>query len=129
MPRAERAPHDGRVALSGAATPRGEALALLAGGEMEVLGLMPDASNSTFLARVRDDRRSLLAVYKPRAGEAPLWDFPPGSLCGREVAAYLLSAALGWPSVPPTTYRDGPHGPGAAQVPLHSEQHLRRAQE
>jgi len=116
VPRAERAPEDGRIVLSGAATPPAEALALLARGEMEVLGLMPDASNSTFLSRVRDDRSSLLAVYKPRAGEAPLWDFPPGSLSGREVAAYLLSAALGWPSVPPTIFRDGPHGPGAIQV-------------
>ncbi len=126
MPRAERTPNDGRVVLSGAATPPAEALALLARGEMEVLGLMPDASNSTFLARVRDDRRSLLAVYKPRAGEAPLWDFPPGSLGRREVAAYTLSAALGWPSVPPTTYRDGPHGPGAAQVFIEAdfEQHF-----
>jgi uncharacterized repeat protein (TIGR03843 family) len=111
MSRAERAPEE-RVAQP---TER-DALALLGSGEMQLLGLMPGASNFTFLSRIVDGDRSALAVYKPRDGEAPLWDFPEGTLCRREVAAYVLSAALGWPRVPPTVLRDGPHGPGSVQL-------------
>jgi hypothetical protein len=77
---------------------------------------MPRASNYTFLAEVVDGDRAVLAVYKPRRGETPLWDFPDGTLCKREVAAYLLSRALGWPEVPPTVMRDGPLGPGSLQL-------------
>ena len=55
-------------------------------------------------------------VYKPVAGERPLWDFPDGTLAGREVAAYLVSEATGWRLVPPTVLRDGPFGPGMCQV-------------
>ncbi len=55
-------------------------------------------------------------VYKPVAGERPLWDFPDGTLAGREVAAYVVSEALGWDVVPPTVLRDGPHGPGMVQL-------------
>ena len=55
-------------------------------------------------------------VYKPVAGERPLWDFPDGTLAGREVAAYTLSHAAGWDVVPPTVYREGPFGPGMAQL-------------
>jgi uncharacterized repeat protein (TIGR03843 family) len=90
-------------------------LRLLAEGELEVLGLMPRASNYTFLARVRLGDEETHAVYKPREGEAPLWDFPDGTLCRREVAAYVVATALGWPSVPPTVLRDGPAGPGSVQ--------------
>ncbi|HJP65583.1 MAG TPA: SCO1664 family protein [Actinomycetota bacterium] len=96
--------------------PAAEAEALLAAGRMELLGLLPGASNYTFLARVSDGDRSTLAVYKPRDGESPLWDFPDGTLCQREVAAFVLASALGWPHVPPTVLRDGPHGPGAVQL-------------
>ncbi|MEX2421281.1 MAG: SCO1664 family protein, partial [Actinomycetota bacterium] len=92
-----------------------EALALLQRGDLEVLGLLPRASNFTFLARVSDGSEQTLAVYKPRAGEAPLWDFPDGSLAEREVAAYIVAETLGWPRVPPTTLRDGPHGSGSVQ--------------
>ena len=92
-----------------------EALALLQRGELEVLGLLPRASNFTFLARVSAGSEQTLAVYKPRAGEAPLWDFPDGSLAEREVAAYIVAETLGWPRVPPTTLRDGPHGSGSVQ--------------
>ena len=89
---------------------------LLAGGELEILGLMPRASNYTFLVRVRGgDDEETFAVYKPRDGEAPLWDFPEGTLCRREVAAYVVAKALGWPSVPPTILRDGPEGRGSVQ--------------
>ena len=64
----------------------------------------------------RRDRRGAACVYKPVAGERPLWDFPDGTLADREVAAYLVSEALGWDVVPPTVLRDGPHGPGMVQL-------------
>ncbi len=86
----------------------------LAEGELEILGLLPASSNYTFLARLDGDD-STLAVYKPRRGETPLWDFPSGTLCQREVAAYLVDSAAGWRHVPPTVLRDGPLGPGAVQ--------------
>ena len=92
-----------------------EVLRLLSLGEMRLIGLLPNASNYTFLAEVRHDDRSTLAVYKPREGETPLWDFPDGTLCRREVAAFLLAQALGWPSIPPTVLREGPHGIGSVQ--------------
>jgi hypothetical protein len=92
-----------------------EVLARLEHDELEVLGLLPRASNFTFLCRVDGGGEELLAVYKPQRGEAPLWDFPDGTLCRREVAAYVLASALGWPRVPPTVLRDGPQGPGSVQ--------------
>ena len=55
-------------------------------------------------------------VYKPVQGERPLWDFPDGTLAGREVSAYLVSAATGWDVVPPTVLRDGPFGTGMCQL-------------
>lgn len=86
-------------------------------GEIEVLGRLPWASNYSLLGRVVGPaREEMLVVYKPRRGEAPLWDFPPGTLCRREVAAFLVSEAAGWDFVPPTTLRDGPLGEGAVQV-------------
>jgi hypothetical protein len=92
------------------------ALALLETGNMEVLGLLPYSSNYVFLARVRGESRETLAVYKPRRGERPLWDFPHGSLAAREVAAYLVAEAAGWHLVPPTVLRaDAPLGPGSLQ--------------
>jgi hypothetical protein len=89
--------------------------ALLERGDLEVVGLLPRASNFTFLGRVRAGERSVPVVYKPRAGETPLWDFPDGTLCNREVAAFVLAASLGWPNIPPTVLRDGPHGVGSVQ--------------
>lgn len=83
-------------------------LSLLAKGEMEPHGLLPWSSNYTFLVTVRDAFLECLAVYKPQWGERPLWDFPRGTLCLREVAAYLVSEALGWPFIPPTVLRHGP---------------------
>jgi hypothetical protein len=89
---------------------------LLESGEIEPLGLLPRSSNFTFLVRVRGaDDEETLAVYKPRSGEAPLWDFPEGTLCLREVAAYVLADALGWPRIPPTILRAGPEGDGSVQ--------------
>lgn len=88
----------------------------LAEAEFEILGLLPASSNYTFLARAKGrDSPDGLAVYKPRRGETPLWDFPDGTLCQREVAAYLVSSAAGWDGVPATVLRDGPLGPGAVQ--------------
>ena len=58
-------------------------------------------------------------VYKPVRGERPLWDFPDGTLAGREVSAYLVSQATGWDVVPPTVMRDGPFGPGMCQLWVH----------
>jgi hypothetical protein len=99
--------------------------ALLEHGDLEVVGLLPRASNSTYLGRVRAGARSVPVVYKPRAGETPLWDFPDGTLCSREVAASVLADALGWPNVPPTVLRDGPYGVGSVQryVEAESGQH------
>ncbi|MFN2589864.1 MAG: SCO1664 family protein [Actinomycetota bacterium] len=88
----------------------------MASGRLNVLGLLPGASNATFLARASAGSRSAMVVYKPRAGESPLWDFPEGTLCQREVAAHVLATALGWPNVPTTVLRDGPHGVGAVQL-------------
>lgn len=78
---------------------------------LELRGRIMPASNATFLAEL--DGREV--VYKPVAGERPLWDFPDGTLAGREVAAYLLSEALGWHVVPRTWWGEGPHGPGMLQ--------------
>jgi len=90
---------------------------LLRDGRIKPRGLMPDCSNYTYLAQVRGpDGAETLAVYKPAQGETPLDDFPDGTLGKREVAAYLVSAALGWNVVPLTVYRhDGPLGPGSLQ--------------
>jgi hypothetical protein len=93
-----------------------EALELLECGELqETHGLIPWSSNYTFLIALAANGREALAVYKPRQGERPLWDFPDGTLCQRECAAFLISQALGWNLVPPTILRDGPHGIGSMQ--------------
>ena len=86
-------------------------------GEVEVLGLLPYSSNYTFLARVRLGDDEVLAVYKPRRGERPLWDFPPGSLAARERAAFLVAEGAGWDLVPITVLRaDAPMGEGSLQL-------------
>ena len=85
-------------------------------GELTVLGRIRSASNATFLCEAHLDGRETHCVYKPVAGEAPLWDFPDGTLAGREYSAYLVSAALGWDIVPYTIIRDGPAGPGMLQL-------------
>ncbi|MBI3959715.1 MAG: SCO1664 family protein [Chloroflexi bacterium] len=90
-------------------------LALLRAGQMEERGLLPYSSNYSFLVTLRDDEIELPGVYKPRRGENPLWDFPTGTLCRRETAAYEISAALGWNLVPPTVLREGTRGLGSVQ--------------
>ena len=92
-----------------------DALDLLTNGELTVRGLLPGSSNYTFLADVSAEHYQGLAIYKPRQGETPLWDFAHGTLCNRELAAYLVSQALGWTLVPPTVLRSGPYGKGAVQ--------------
>ena len=89
---------------------------VLARGDLEVVGRLRYASNGTFLAKASADGVEIPAVYKPRRGERPLWDFPDGTLCNREVASYEVSHALGWEIVPVTVMReDGPLGAGALQ--------------
>lgn len=84
-------------------------------GDLELLGRMAWSSNATMLVTASLDGVDVPAVYKPRRGERPLWDFPDGTLCNREVAAYELSNALGWGVVPVTVLRDGPYGIGMVQ--------------
>ncbi|MEE6307649.1 SCO1664 family protein [Plantactinospora veratri] len=93
-----------------------DALRLLEGGEFELEGRLVDASNTTLRGFLTLDGVTVRCVYKPIRGERPLWDFPDGTLAGREVSAYLLSRATGWDLVPPTILRDGPLGPGACQL-------------
>jgi uncharacterized repeat protein (TIGR03843 family) len=84
-------------------------------GELSLVGRIPTASNATFVCDASASGEPLRCVYKPIRGEQPLWDFPDGTLAGREVASYLISDALGWGVVPETVLRDGPFGPGMVQ--------------
>jgi hypothetical protein len=97
--------------------PEEEALTVLRGAAISGSKLIPWGSNYSFAVALESgDGRSQLAIYKPRAGEAPLYDFPDGTLYLRETASYLLSRWLGWDIVPPTVVRDGPHGVGSVQL-------------
>ncbi|MFC9114083.1 MULTISPECIES: SCO1664 family protein [Streptomyces] len=89
---------------------------LLARGELTVRGRIREASNAALYCTVTLGDREAACVYKPVAGERPLWDFPDGTLAGREVAAYEVSRATGWDLVPPTVLRDGPYGEGMCQL-------------
>ncbi|AJT68173.3 hypothetical protein T261_6563 [Streptomyces lydicus] len=89
--------------------------ALLADGELTVRGRIREASNAVLYCTVERDGRTVSAVYKPVAGERPLWDFPDGTLAQREVAAYEISRATGWDLIPATVLRDGPYGTGMVQ--------------
>ena len=80
--------------------------------ELTLTGRITTASNATFLGSIGD----VVVVYKPIAGESPLWDFPHGTLAHREAAAYLVSQAFGWDVVPHTWLRDGPMGEGMVQL-------------
>jgi len=84
----------------------------LQNGEIEVIGRLVNASNASLYCRVG----SLSAIYKPIAGERPLWDFPNGHLAWREVATYKVSQALNLNCVPPTIMREGPFGDGSLQL-------------
>ena len=99
-------------------------LDVLARADVEEMKLLPTGSNYVFVLALRDAEAGPgAAIYKPRRGEAPLWDYPNGTLYRRERAAFVLSEALGWGIVPPTVVRDGPHGIGMVQ--LHIDHHLR----
>jgi hypothetical protein len=90
---------------------------LLAESEVEESYLWPSGSNYVFLLQLRHPEAGTAhAIYKPRKGEAPLWDFPNGTLYRRERASYLVARALGWDFIPATIIRDGPHGIGAVQT-------------
>lgn len=89
---------------------------LLAKGELKVRGRIREASNAVLFCSVTYEGREASCVYKPVAGERPLWDFPDGNLAQREVAAYEVSEATGWGLVPTTVLRDGPYGEGMCQL-------------
>jgi len=111
--------------------PEAAALRLLTEAEITAASLVPWGSNYTFAVALEpdeEDERGHLAIYKPRLGERPLWDFPVGTLSQRERASYLLSRRLGWDLVPPTVLRQGPHGIGSVQLyiephPDHEDDH------
>ncbi|SEQ82601.1 conserved hypothetical protein [Streptomyces sp. yr375] len=109
----ERIPPGGVTTTDPAAA---DAYALLARGELTVRGRITGASNAALYCTVTHEGREAACVYKPVAGERPLWDFPDGTLAQREVAAYEVSAATGWGLVPPTVLREGPHGEGMCQL-------------
>jgi uncharacterized repeat protein (TIGR03843 family) len=123
--RAQRSARIGRPRRRSAGVPAGDgaapladdaAIELLTNGTLDVEGRLVEASNATLYCSVSYQGVQAACVYKPVAGERPLWDFPPGTLAGREVAAYAVSQAAGWGIVPPTVMRDGPFGPGMCQL-------------
>ncbi len=102
--------------------PEDEALILLRDAEFSAARLIPWGSNYSFaVALETTSGTSQLAIYKPQAGEAPLYDFPGGTLYQRELAAYLFSRWAGWNLVPPTVARDGPQGVGSVQLYVQPE--------
>jgi uncharacterized repeat protein (TIGR03843 family) len=101
-----------------------EALDLLRTGTLSIEGRLVDASNTTLYCALSRDGLTTACVYKPVRGERPLWDFPDGTLAEREVAAYVLSTALGWNVVPPTVLRDGPLGEGMVQLWIDGDENV-----
>jgi uncharacterized repeat protein (TIGR03843 family) len=93
-----------------------ELVTLLTEGRLTVRGQIRGASNAVLYCTVAHDGDEVTCVYKPVAGEQPLWDFPDGTLAQREVAAYEISEATGWGLIPPTVLRDGPYGEGMCQL-------------
>ena len=87
----------------------------LLSGTLEVTGRLVDASNATLYGECAFNDEKMAVIYKPIAGERPLWDFPDGNLAQREYAAFLISEFSGWKVVPPTVLRDGPFGMGMVQ--------------
>ncbi|PRH77541.1 phosphatidylinositol kinase [Streptomyces solincola] len=120
MPAPERVPAGVTPAAGPDAPPApqdpAELLELLTLGDLTVQGQVREASNAVLLCTVAYEGRTADCVYKPVAGERPLWDFPDGTLAEREVAAYEVSRATGWDLVPPTVLRDGPYGTGMVQL-------------
>jgi uncharacterized repeat protein (TIGR03843 family) len=91
-------------------------LDLLERGHIEIEGRLVDASNATLFCSIAGGGAEAQCVYKPVSGERALWDFPDGTLAGREVASYLVCKAAGLSVIPPTILRDGPFGPGMVQL-------------
>jgi hypothetical protein len=107
-----------------------DVLCALSKSEILDTHLVPWGSNYTFAASLQaNESEPFTAIYKPEQGEAPLWDFPTGTLFEREYAAYLLSRFLGWRFVPPTVIRSGPHGIGTVQLYIEPEQNRRRVRD
>ncbi|WP_405852719.1 SCO1664 family protein [Streptomyces sp. NBC_00090] len=98
---------------------------LLARGELTVRGQVREASNAVLYCSVAYEGHEAACVYKPVAGERPLWDFPDGTLAQREVAAYEISEATGWGLVPPTVLREGPYGEGMVQLWIEADPEAR----
>ena len=88
---------------------------LMSEGTLTVTGRLVDASNATLFGTIADGEDEVRVIYKPVAGERPLWDFPDGNLAQREYAAFLISEIGGWNLVPLTILRDGPFGIGMVQ--------------
>ncbi|WEH42667.1 SCO1664 family protein [Streptomyces sp. NBC_01218] len=109
MPASERIPARGMTTAA-------ELVTLLTEGRLTVVGRVPGASNAVLRCTVAYEGVELPCVYKPVAGEQPLWDFPDGTLAQREVAAWEVSQATGWGLVPPTVLREGPYGEGMCQL-------------
>lgn len=98
------------------------AVDLITKGELTVRGRIREASNAVLYCSVSYEGQEASCVYKPVAGEQPLWDFPDGTLAQREVAAYEISEATGWGLVPPTVLRDGPYGEGMCQLWIEADE-------
>jgi hypothetical protein len=113
-----------REGLSPPALSEGEAIAMLEEAQFTAASLIPWGSNYSFAVALHVEVGDYLAIYKPRAGEAPLHDFPHGTLYKREVASFLLSRWLGWDLVPPTITREGPHGIGSLQLYIEPDDSL-----
>jgi|UniRef100_UPI00404AD62C hypothetical protein len=85
-------------------------------GELTVSGRLVDASNATLFGQCTFNQVEIPVIYKPIAGERPLWDFPDGNLAKRERAAFLISELGSWNLVPLTILREGPFGEGMVQL-------------
>jgi len=109
--------HTARTLDNPICLPIEDAITIIQKGKVnDEVGLMRWGSNYTFLVDVTHEDETIMAVYKPRQGERPLWDFPDGTLCNRETASYVTSEALGWDIVPPTILREGSRGIGSVQL-------------
>lgn len=97
-------------------------------GDLEITGRLIDASNATLFGTITYENQSMEVIYKPVAGERPLWDFPDGTLADREYAAFLLSDLVGFDVVPPTILRDGPAGYGMVQKWIEVDEAINLAQ-
>ena len=120
MPARQRLPAYQPLSRNGEYAVTVDLLTELAEAPLVIVGRIMPASNHTFLARIGDGATQ--CVYKPSSGERPLWDFTDGTLAAREYAAWVVSDHLGWDVVPPTVLRDGPAGPGMAQLWMDAEE-------